>query len=362
MKICLAIHSLSSGGMERVMSELAIYFFGKPDVQVHLILFGRKRELFYQIPDSVIVHKPEFEFLDSKRFIHTIKTLFFLRKSIKIINPDTILGFGEYWNNLLLLAGLGLDYHIFISDRSQPNKNIGFFHNLLRRYLYKQAAGFVAQTKIAGEIALKKNRNSNIRIIGNPIRKISLNPDILKENIVLTVGRLIKTKNLDQLIRIFTTIKKPGWKLVIVGGDSQKQNLMHNLQQLINELHAQEFIELAGSQTDVDSYYNKSKIFAFTSSSEGFPNVLGEAMRAGLPVISFNCIAGPSEMISNNKNGFLIPLFDYELFEKKIKQLMEDDNLRDELGRNAQRSIKEFSTDVIGEKFYSFITNNKLLN
>ncbi len=358
MKICLAIHSLSSGGMERVMSELTNCFSAKLNVQVHLLLFGRKPQFFYSIPGTVIIHKPAFEFDDSKRFWHTLRTLLFIRNCLKEIKPDTILGFGEYWNNLLLIASLGLGYPVYISDRSRPDKDLGFLQNLLRNRLYPFASGFIAQTGKAAEIAKKRNRNSQIRIIGNPIRQINSDPNIVRENIVLSIGGLIKTKNFDRLIRLFVHINLPGWKLVIVGGDAKKQNLMVELKKLIRFLGAEETVFLEGTRNDVEKYYRKSKIFAFTSNSEGFPNVIGEAMSAGLPVVSFDCIAGPSEMIKNDENGFLVPVYDYELFEIKLKQLMENEILREELGQNARKSITEFSTKKIGERFFSFITGD----
>jgi GalNAc-alpha-(1->4)-GalNAc-alpha-(1->3)-diNAcBac-PP-undecaprenol alpha-1,4-N-acetyl-D-galactosaminyltransferase len=134
------------------------------------------------------------------------------------------------------------------------------------------------------------------------------------------------------------------------------QQNMNRLNDLVKELGAQDRITLAGRQSDVESYYLRSKIFAFTSSSEGFPNVIGEAMSAGLPVISFDCVAGPSDMITDGENGFLIPLFDYRNFERKLHILMHDKKLREKLGANSKASIRKFAIEGIGEQFYSFIT------
>ena len=130
----------------------------------------------------------------------------------------------------------------------------------------------------------------------------------------------------------------------------------HNpLQNLIDSLGAQEKIVLAGKRTDIEDFYYRSKIFAFASSSEGFPNVIGEAMSAGLPVVAFDCVAGPAEMIVDAENGFLVPLFDYDTFKEKLLVLMNDQEIRDRLGQAAQRSIKRFSVETIGQEVHSFL-------
>ena len=97
--ICLLIPSLQAGGMERVMSELSWHFSKKKEVELHLVLYGIKQEIFYTLPDNVIIHKPTFRFKNSFRLIYTLKTLGYLRKTISRIRPDSVLSFGEYWNS-----------------------------------------------------------------------------------------------------------------------------------------------------------------------------------------------------------------------------------------------------------------------
>lgn len=355
-RICCAIHSLRAGGMERVMSELAGYFSGKEKTEIHLVLYGIKRDVFYSVPDSVIIHRPEFEFNNNYRTFYTLRTLFFLRSKIKEIDPHTILSFGEQWNNMVLLSAIGLNYPVYVSDRCQPDKSIGRFHDFLRKKLYPRAEGIVAQTALAKEIYQRQFHNPNIQVIGNPIRSVSdAGNGRQKENIVLSVGRLIETKHHDELIKLFVNIDRPDWKLVIVGGDALKQNRMEQLQSLIRQLGAEDKIYMAGYREDVDSYYRKSKLFAFTSSSEGFPNVIGEAMSAGLPVVAFDCIAGPSDMIEDGDNGFLIPLFEYDTFEKKLRLLMENEDMRVKMGEKAKKSIRRYSVKSVADKYYQFL-------
>lgn len=354
-KIALVIPSLHSGGMERVMSELACYFEKKKNVEVHLILYGIHPVMFYPLPYKVKIHKPSFVFNNAERIKSTLKRLKYLRAEIKKINPDTILSFGEFWNSFVLIALYGLKYPVFISDRSQPDKPLSFFHNALRRFAYPRAKGMIAQTAKAKEIYSAIFKRQNIRVIGNPIREITSGNTLDKENIVLSVGRLIPTKHHDELIRLFAELNIPDWQLIIVGGDALKLKLSDKLRKLIVDLKAQDRIILAGTQSDVDSYLQKSKIFAFTSSSEGFPNVIGEAMSAGLPVVAFDCMAGPSDMIKDNETGHLIPLFDYTSFAVKLKELMLNEDKQIEYGTLGREAIKLFSRDKIAEDFFQFI-------
>jgi GalNAc-alpha-(1->4)-GalNAc-alpha-(1->3)-diNAcBac-PP-undecaprenol alpha-1,4-N-acetyl-D-galactosaminyltransferase len=357
IKICFIIPSLQAGGMERVMAELANYFVKKEEIELHLVLYGIKRDVFYAIPKDIHVHKPSFTFNDSIRVVSTVRTLFFLRSIIKKIKPDSILSFGEYWNSFVLLSLYGLKFPVFVSDRSQPDRSLGKLQDRLRSFLYPRAKGVIAQTKIAKEVYQRLYRHTNICVIGNPIRNIQ-HTTAERENIVLMVGRLIKSKNQDQLIQLFASINNPDWKLVLVGYDHLKQQNMERLQKLVAALKMEGRVILTGKQDNVDEYYLKSKIFAFTSTSEGFPNVIGEAMSAGLPVVSFDCVAGPSEMIIDGRNGFLIPVNDFEGFRSKLELLVNNSKLRNEFGIAAEASISRFKIERIGEEFLTFITSH----
>jgi GalNAc-alpha-(1->4)-GalNAc-alpha-(1->3)-diNAcBac-PP-undecaprenol alpha-1,4-N-acetyl-D-galactosaminyltransferase len=354
--LCLVIPSLQAGGMERVMSELASYLSTKPETEVHLVLYGSEREVFYRIPQKVVLHSPEFHFSNKRRLFSTIRTLFYLRKTIKGINPRTVLSFGEYWNSFVLLSLVGLKYPVFVSDRSQPDKSLGSFHDLLRRCVYPKARGLIMQTEQAKEIYLRRHRHSNLQVIGNPIKPVKNHtPENQREKSILMVGRLIESKHQDMLIEMFAKVAPSDWILRIVGDDAMKQNHGERLKKLAEKLKVSDRVYFMGFQSQVMDLYLSASIFAFTSSSEGFPNVIGEALAGGIPVVAFDCIAGPSDLIQDGYNGFLVPLFDTETFESKLDLLIRKEELRKELGSNAGISIKKFSSDDINEKIYKFI-------
>lgn len=358
MKICLAIPSLGVGGMERVMSEIAIDFSKRENVELHLLLFGREREIFYSIPPNIIIHKPSFEYSPKHRTCFTLRTILYIRRELKRMHPDCVLSFGNYWNSLVLLSTLCTGLKVLVSDRSKPDKDMGLLQNWLRVKLYPTAAGVIAQTEKAKEVYQKMYRNDNMVVIGNPIREVLINTDIKREKMILSVGRLINTKHYDRLIKVFSEINAPDWKLCIVGGDALKLHNSEKYEALVKELNLMDRVILAGNQKNVDEYFNRASIFVFPSSSEGFPNVIGEAMAAGLPVVSYDCVAGPSEMIEDGKNGYLVPVFDDETMKEKIVYLMEHEEERLRMDEYARRSIKKFDKDAICQRIYEFITRD----
>ena len=337
------------------MSELAGHFCSRKNLSIHLVLFGIRPEFFYNVPATLTIHKPQNHFNNKHRFISTLKRLWYVRETVKSINPDTVLSFGELWNSFVILALWGLRYPVFISDRCNPARSFKFHNRLLRRVTYRRASGVIAQTAKAKELYEGQFRHHNIKVIGNPIRTIDNKSRIERKNVVLTVGRLINTKHHDKLIETFAEINNPDWTLVIVGDDSLKQNNFSRLMELIRERDLTGMVTLAGKQHDIDRYYLSSRIFAFASSSEGFPNVIGEAMSAGLPVMAFDCVAGPADMIIDNHNGFLVPLFDWAQYKQKLTLLMEDENLRSFFGKNAQIDVKKYSVSKIGDEYLDFL-------
>jgi GalNAc-alpha-(1->4)-GalNAc-alpha-(1->3)-diNAcBac-PP-undecaprenol alpha-1,4-N-acetyl-D-galactosaminyltransferase len=74
--------------------------------------------------------------------------------------------------------------------------------------------------------------------------------------------------------------------------------------------------------------------------------------------VSYDCIAGPSEMITDGENGYLIPVFNDELFQEKLQLLIDNDALLNKMSATASQSVKEFEIERIGKEYFSFITSN----
>lgn len=160
------------------------------------------------------------------------------------------------------------------------------------------------------------------------------------------MGRLVKEKGQKYLIESFSKVEESNWKLVILGDGPMKKELIL----LAENLNIKERVLFPGAVKDVDSWLQKSSIFAFSSISEGFPNALVEAMSSNLACVSFNCDAGPNEIITNNKNGFLVDVYDIDTFTEKIKNSI----LRKEFSIEAGKINDNLNIDTISRRYLDF--------
>ncbi len=351
-KIGLIIPSLKAGGMERVMSELANYLVNH-GMEVWLILMFRE-EIFYTLDPGIQIVRPSIR----KKFNATYAFYLFpfLRRSVKRIDPDAVLSFGERYNSYVLMASLGLKTPVYISDRSSPNKRLSKFNLKLSKLLYMRAAGIIAQTSKAAELlaARLNGAQANIRVIHNPLRHIELTRHT-KKNQIVALGRLVREKRYDRLLKIMSLLQNKSWKLVIVG----EGRFRELIEKQIIEYGLQDRVILAGQQRDVDSFLGESRIYVLTSDIEGFPNALCEAMAHGLACIAYDCVAGPGDIIRNGENGILIDEGEAELYARELDLLIEDAEKRERLGKEAVKIRSRLHVDTIFEEYRQFLFSSK---
>lgn len=349
-RIAFITPTLTAGGSERVLALVANHVQQKNNTQVHIILLTGG-EIFYNIEKEIIIHRPDFDYLKFNRIKFTWKIFYYLRRKLKEINPQSLLCFGGRYNSFVLLASQGLGIRTYISDRSMPGMSYGWLIDSLNRYLYKKATGVIVQTESAKVTLQKKIKHTNIKVIGNPIKPVP-EPKIERKKIILNVGRFIESKHQDWLIEYFVQIGDPNWELWLVGdGPSYKKCF-----DKANRLEYRGNIIFWSNQKNITDFYIQSSIFAFTSTSEGFPNALGEAMAAGCACISFDCIAGPSDLIDNDINGYIIPIGDRNKYMVQLRKLMLDDTIRKKFSNNATETMKSYDANKINELYCQFIT------
>lgn len=190
----------------------------------------------------------------------------------------------------------------------------------------------------------------NVEVITNPITiqsKDIMAPLTSKD--ALGVGRLTKQKGFDYLIDAWKIVseKFPDWKLHIYGEGELKNELAKQIQSNGME----NMVILHEPVKNIEKIYENSSLFVLSSRFEGFVLSLLEAMSCGLPVVSFDCKYGPTQLIENGKNGFLAPLTDTEKLAEKIIKVLEDEDLRNSMGKAAKQTAESYELPLILKKW-----------
>lgn len=182
-------------------------------------------------------------------------------------------------------------------------------------------------------------------VIPNPITAPSSEVSPLSDKVILAVGRLDNQKNFPGLIDIWALIAKdyPDWKLRIVGEGYTDTRIL----QKVKEYSLEGQFELCPFTNNVQEHYLSSSIFTMTSDFEGFGLVLVEAESMGLPLVSYACPCGPRDIIRDGQDGFLVERGDMKTFAARLRQLIEDEELRRRMGQAAKVNSQRFSLDNV---------------
>ena len=182
-------------------------------------------------------------------------------------------------------------------------------------------------------------------VIPNPITAPSSEVSPLSDKVILAVGRLDNQKNFPGLIDIWALIAKdyPDWKLRIVGEGYTDTRIL----QKVKEYSLEGQFELCPFTNNVQEHYLSSSIFTMTSAFEGFGLVLVEAESMGLPLVSYACPCGPRDIIRDGQDGFLVERGDMKTFAARLRQLIEDEELRRRMGQAAKVNSQRFSLDNV---------------
>jgi GalNAc-alpha-(1->4)-GalNAc-alpha-(1->3)-diNAcBac-PP-undecaprenol alpha-1,4-N-acetyl-D-galactosaminyltransferase len=346
LSVTFLISSLNPGGAERVVSLLANQISKKKDV---IVITLSRDTPFYKLNDSIKIIQ-----LGSSQTTSTFGAIYSnlililkLLRLLKKLKTKHLICFMTTSNVLGVISGkLLTNIKVTISERRNPlTHDVGFWDNL-RKKVYNFADRLVVQSEEIKNYYNDFIDETKIKIVPNPI-KIYGSIKAKKENIILTVGRIDSNKNQQQIIRSFFRLNKEGWKLIICGDGP----LLDELIELSKKLGISDQIEFTGVVKNIDDYYKRASIFAFSSLSEGFPNVLLEAMNYGCACISTDCPTGPSLLIKNNFNGFLIPLADKSSYTNHFQKLIDDEKTRNFFVGNSIKSLENYSLNKVAEQW-----------
>ncbi|MDA8213917.1 MAG: glycosyltransferase family 4 protein, partial [Nitrospiraceae bacterium] len=154
-----------------------------------------------------------------------------------------------------------------------------------------------------------------------------------------TVGSLIKRKRITDLIDALSIVSnqtKNPVRCIIVGDGPEKDSLLEYAKR--KKIHDK--VVFAGFQSDAISYISAMDIFSLTSEKEGLPRVILESMLMAKPVVASN-VTGPAELVVDGETGFLVPVRHPEVFADCVLKLIENHELREQMGEKARRRVIE---------------------
>jgi len=349
-----------SGGLERVLSIKASELADSYGYDVHIISLNQGgADLFYDFSPKIKFHNVSAKGHIIKSFFKFIKGY---REVVKKINPDVIAvcddGAKGFLQPLFLNKPCPMIYERHVSKLIvEPEKGMTTKKRITTNLRYalmnfgaKSFDAFVVLTK--GN--LKEWDLENLRVIPNPLSFYSEDSSLLQNKKVIAVGKHSFQKGYDRLLKSWKQVvkKHPDWILEIYGAS----NPDHNLKQLSIDLGIANYVEFYKPVKNIEEKFKEASIAVLSSRFEGFGMVLIEAMSCGLPVVSYDCPCGPSDIISDKEDGFLVENGEVDLFAERVIELIENEDKRINMGKAAKQNVKRFLPKNIVQQWHQLFT------
>ena len=368
MKIIYCIHSLSnSGGMERVLTIKANWLVNN-GYDVSIYTYEKNADCFFNLDDRVKV----INFYQGDSFILRARTLFSLLLSVNSYSPNYFISMGgkdRYFNFLVEKKIIKiLEWHFSYTTpiKHVEAYNLGSISKVMayaRMFFNKKICLMYNKTIVLTEKD-KKYWNyagcNNVEVIQNPITDNDNDNDNDKKSIgssfrFISVGRLDHQKNFHELIEIFNEIYKKNRNIILdIYGDGE---LKTDLIRLIHKKELSNVVFLHGNVKDIREKYDSADCYLMTSVYEGLPMVLLEALSASLPIIAYDCDCGPSDLIVDDYNGYLIYNRERERFINKALLLSLNTEMVSRFSSASKELSYKFDFDNIMNKWRSVFDN-----
>ena len=339
-----------AGGLERVLSVKASLLAEKMGYEVHILSLNEDgKEPFFEFSPRIILHSIAVGG-NPLRYIKSYRKG--IQQKVKEIKPDVISvcddGLKGFFVPKILDLKTPIIYERHVSQLIEKgagqNPVSEMISNIKFRsmnWLAKSFDRFVVLTE--GNI-MEWNLH-NIAFIPNPLPFYPKAPAALQNKRVIAVGKQGYQKAYDLLLASW--VKLPAefndWELHIYG----KKEESLQLPQLAKKLGIETRVFFHSPAKDIESKFLESSIFVLSSRFEGFGMVIIEAMACGLPVVSFDCPHGPSDIITHGTDGFLAENGNSADLALHLAALMKDSGLRKHFGTECRETAKDYLPEVI---------------
>ncbi len=343
MRICF-IGSFTGGGTESATFKVANKLSNDEELEVYVISAGYKEKTFYLNPNihfyslrntSVFKKNREISFFLKKEKIDIVVTVEAMTAIITLM-PCTMNKCRHIiWEHANYYQNQGSKYIQKI--RQLELKTVDAYVVLTQRDLFNFKKHFHVKSKM--------------EYIYNIAARQSKKEYDIDSKVIISAGHIRKIKNFIVIPDIAKIIfaKHPDWCWKIYG-DKQGEEY-EKLVAKVKAYDLQDKIIFCGRCNNIEVEYQKAAIYVMTSLQEGLPMVLLEAKSNKLPLVSFDIETGPSEIIRDGVNGYLVPSYDIKAMADKICTLIEKDELRKEFSKFSSLDLEKFDCNVIVERW-----------
>ncbi len=345
--LCSGLHQ--PGGTERANLNAA-HLQLEHGFSVTIIVMDETGQSFYPIDPRIrVIHKKWFFGITGKgnvasRKISMLKEFSALKKLVTGMDPWAIIATDYPFAVACVFTGLHKKYRVFSWEHHHFHwlkKNS--FWKMMIRYTYPKLRSVLVynpdEQPWFGKMGCRTAVTPNF-ITGMPL--IERSP----ENIILTVGWLIKRKGVDMIPAMAEKIfaHHPSWKWIIIG----EGELENDLRKEIAARGLDQKLILQKPEGPLKAPdYQQASIYVMTSRQEPFGLVLIEAMSNGLPCIAFDCPTGPRHIITHGEDGILVPPFDTESMVNAIENMISEHEVRRRMSENARAHVLKFSAENV---------------
>lgn len=331
-RVMFLCHGAGNGGAERVIVTLANAFVS--DGYIVSLVTTNKEHNDYCI-DPLIERQVALSNA-SNVITRTIDRIKQLRQYVRLFNPNCIISFSSIPNIQILIATIGLNVRVIISERTDPSRYpTNSIAKKLRLMLYPMADKIVFQTNEAKNYFPEKIRDKGV-VIFNPIRDDLPSPYTgIRENRIIGIGSLGEQKNWIIALKAAEIFFKnfPNYTFDIFGEGPDREYLQEYIAQSPD---LRERVYLRGFSHNVVKEMNAARMYISSSKYDGIPNSMLEALATGVPTIYTDCpVGGPREFITTGQNGFLVPVGDVDALADRMMQLASNDILCKKLSHNS---------------------------